>query len=212
MSLRLLLLILILGLPLVGALLALFLRRVLPETGRILLAALAFFGAGVALIFLVRLPAATEDLGEALPLPQTAQGLLRPAPTSGWVQPARTLEITTTLGPQPSATPTAEPTATPTRVPLSSATIVVRNGTRTIGLAGRTRDRLEEFGFRVVDIDDDPLIGERPHTLILDRGDHPEVRQALASFLGVDDLFVEVNADDPGEADLIVIIGDDFEE
>lgn len=212
MSLRLFLLLLTLGLPLIGAILALLLHRLLPQGGRILLAALALFAAGIALFFLIKTPAPAEEVGEVLPPPQTAQGLLVQVATSQWVQPPRTLEITSTLGPAPTVTPTPTPTTPPTAVPISSATVIVRNGTSTVGLARRTRERLEEYGFRVIDIDDDWLIGERPHTLILDRGDHPEVREALAGFLGVAPEYIEVNSDDPGDADLIVVIGDDFEE
>ncbi|MGC9023536.1 MAG: LytR C-terminal domain-containing protein, partial [Chloroflexia bacterium] len=113
--------------------------------------------------------------------------------------------------PSPTSTPTFTATVTPTPHPFSLATIVVRNGTGQSGLATRTSERLRAQGFRVLPPEDDPQQGHRPHTLILDRGDHAQVRQALAAFLYVAPEYITVNAAEESEADIILILGDDFE-
>ena len=203
-----LLFLLILGLPLLGALVALLARRRLPPRAGVLIAALCFFLSAAGIIVLVQwFPLLGGDLGTTLPLPQEA---LRQVPTAPWVQPPRTLTLPPTIA--PTMTPTVPPSPTPTVPPLSRATVTVRNGTHKAGLAGRTAERLSAQGFNVIAIEDDSLPGERPHTLILDRGDHPEIRQALAEFLKVSSDYVTTHSDEMSQADIVVVLGDDFEE
>lgn len=213
---QLLLLLLILGLPLSGAILALALRRFLPERAPILIAALSLFLAAVAVIILVQLATPDSLLGQTVATPRETPSALRAAPTARWVQPPRTLEITATLDlgttPSPTATAAAIPTTpTPTENPLSQVTVAVRNGTGESGLATRVGDLLENQGFRVVERENDRLTGERPHTLILDKGDHAEIRGALADLFEVPSHYVELNSEEPGDADIIIVLGDDFE-
>lgn len=199
----------LLVLPLFGALLALILGRIVPKRGGMLIAALPLFLAIVALVVLVPLIPPGEDLAEPL-APAAAEQVQQIAPTSRWVQPARTLIFPTVTPAVPTSTPAANRTATPTPHPFSLVTIVVRNGTGETGLATRTSRTLAGQGFRILDPEDDPLQGERPYTLILDRGDHPEVRNALALYLNVTPEHVEISSEEESEGDIVVILGDDF--
>lgn len=216
MSLRVVLFLAILGLPLAGAALGLFLHRFVHRRLGVLLAALFLCLSAVAVVMFVQFPSLdAEDLTQPLPSLGTPAAGIRMAPTVPWVQPPRTLGITVTLAPPITPIPTVEPTATPTPNPLAGVTVAVRNGSQQPGLAGRTADRLESEGFTIVEIENDRLAGERPHTLILDRGDHPDVREALAASLGIAPEYVEINSDEPGgdaDADIIVVLGDDFRE
>jgi len=210
MSWTLILILLVLGLPLVGAILALLLGRFLPKRGGTLLAALPLFLSSVALLLLTQLLPLGADLGQPIPPTLSTQAALRYAPTSRWEQPPRTLNATIAFSPTPTPTPTVAITPTSTPHPFSLATVVVRNGTGESGLATRTTRELQTEGFRVIEPEDDPEEGNRPHTLILDRGDHAEVRQALVGYLNVAPEYVEINSDEPSGADIIVILGDDY--
>lgn len=205
--------VLVLALPLLGAGLALVLRRFVREHVVMILAAIPLFLAGVGVIILVQILSPSEELGQAIPVPETPANVLQQAPTARWVQPPRTLPVTATLSMgQTPTTPTPEPTPAPTINPLSEVTVAVRNGTGGSGVASRTAEMLEAEGFRVVEVENDRKVGERPHTLILDKGDHPEVRQMLTDLLNVEPEYVETHSDEPGEADFIVILGDDYED
>jgi hypothetical protein len=198
---------LILLLPLAGALLALLVGRFLPKRAGLLIAAVPLFLASVAIFLLVQFPLPSQVLGPT----QTTPAGMEVAPTSHWVQAPRTLVVTVPVSPTATPTPTLVITPTATPHPFSRVTIVVRNGTKTTGLATRTTKRLQGEGFRVLDPEDDDQAGNRPHTLILDRGDHSEVRQALATYLNVSPEYIQVNSDTSAEADIVVIVGDDFE-
>ncbi len=200
-------LILILILPVSGAILSLLLGRFLPKRAGLLVAALPLFLASIAIFLLVQFPPPSEVMA---PGETVAAGIVI-APTSRWVQAPRTLVIEVTVPATASPTPTATVTPTLTPHPFSQVTIVVRNGTNTSGLATRTTKRLQAEGYRVLDPEDDDQVGSRPHTLILDRGDHSTVRQALAAYLRVPAAYVTINADIGAEADIVVILGDDFE-
>jgi len=203
---------LVLILPLIGALLTLALGRILPKRGGLLVAALPLFLAIVAIVVAVPLVSPGQDLAETISAPST-EVALQIAPTSAWVQPPRTLVFPTVV--TPTATPTATPdqfaTSSPTPHPFSLVTIVVRNGTGETGLATRTSKRLAQQGFRVLSPEDDPQQGTRPQTLILDRGDHPEVRNALAQFLNIAPERIQISSGETSEGDIVLIIGDDFD-
>ncbi len=195
---------LVLLVPLVGGAALLVLKRWLSQVAVTAIAGalLLITAAGVVAL---GLGGNGSPLAQALPLPQVG---LREAPTVVWVQPPRTL----TLQPSPvvTATRTLTPTATPN--PIASVTVSVRNGTARPGLAGRTAERLRQQGFQIVEVENDPQAGNRPHTLLLDRGDHPEARQALAELLGIDPEHITVNAEEPAPADIVLVLGDDFQE
>jgi hypothetical protein len=205
------LLLAILVLPLIGALLALVLGRILPKRGGLLVAALSLFLAIVAIVVLVPLIPADQDLAEPI-APAGAEQAQQVVPTARWVQPPRTLVFATATPLLPTPTVVANRTVVPTPHPFSLVTIVVRNGTGESGLATRTSKTLAGQGFRILDPEDDPLQGERPHTLILDRGDHPEVRNALAEYLHVEPEYIEINAAEDSEGDIVVVLGDDYGE
>lgn len=211
MSWRAWLAVLVLTLPLIGAVLALLGERLRLGRLGVGLAALFFFLAAVGLLALVEWPTAEGEPGPFLRVSAPTPVALQVAPTSRWVQPPRTLHLPTPTLPSPTSTPIFTATATPTPHPLSLATVVVRNGTGQSGLATRTSERLRAQGFRVLAPEDDPQQGNRPHTLILDRGDHAPVRQALAAFLHIPPEQITVNAAEESEADIILILGDDFE-
>ncbi len=209
MSSTLLLLLVILALPIVGALLALLLGRLLPQRFATVIAALALFVCGVVILVAVQVLPADVELGQALTV-EVTDTLPQQLPTPRWVQPPRTLKL-----PTEAATPTPSPTPvqpTPTVDPRTLVTVVVRNGTGEVGLAGRVTDLLREKGFLLHEPEDDPEAGDRPYTLILDRGDHPEVRHALALLLKVETEHIFVNSSESSAADVIVIIGDDYQE
>lgn len=203
--------VLVLTLPLLGAILALLGEQLRLGRAAFWPAALSFFLAAVGLLALVEWPATKGEPGLFLKASAPTPVALQVAPTSRWVQPPRTLHLPTPTPPLPTPTPIFTATATPTPHPLSLATVVVRNGTGQSGLATRTSERLRAQGFRVLPPEDDPQQGNRPHTLILDRGDHAPVRQALAAFLHVPPEQITINAAEESEADLILILGDDFE-
>ncbi len=205
------LVVLVLTLPLLGAVLALLWERFRPGRTGIWLAAFPFFLAAVGLLALVEWPATEGEPGLFWRASAPTPIALHVAPTSRWVQPPRTLHLPTPTLPSPTPTPVFTATATPTPHPLSLATVVVRNGTGLSGLATRTSERLRAQGFRVLPPEDDPQQGNRPHTLILDRGDHAPVRQALAAFLHIPPEHITINAAEDSEADIILILGDDFE-
>ncbi len=209
-STSLLIVLLILALPLAGAILALMAGRFLPKRFVVVLAALPFFLATVAILILVQRPLSGEGLGQALTPTSSTPQAMRFAPTARWAQAPRTLIVTPLLTSTATPTPTPVRTRPPTVHPLSLATVVVRNGTGESGLATRTTRELQAQGFRVLPPEDDTRVGERPRTLILDRGDHPEVRQALASYLHVPPGQIRTNAREQSDADIILIIGDDF--
>jgi hypothetical protein len=204
-------LLLVLVLLLIGALLTLTLGRILPKRGGLLVAALPLFLAIVVIVVMVPLIRPDQDLAETISPPSPGVAL-QIAPTAQWVQPPRTLVFPTVV--TPTATPTPTPdrafTPSPTPHPYSLVTIVVRNGTGETGLATGTSKRLAQQGFRVLSPEDDPQQGSRPHTLILDRGDHPEVRNALVEFLNVAAEYVQINSVETSGGDIVVIIGDDF--
>jgi len=204
------LLLALLVLPLIGALLALVLGRVVPKRGGLLLAALPLFLAVVGIIVLIPLIPPGQDLAE--PLTAGSAQVQQIAPTSRWVQPPRTLIFSTATPPAATATPAANRTVAPTPSPhpFSLVTIVVRNGTGESGLATRTSQTLAGQGFRILDPEDDPQQGERPYTLILDRGDHAEVRNALADYLHVTPEHIRIKAAEDSRGDIIVVLGDDF--
>ena len=203
---------LLLVLPLTSAILLLALGRFLPRRLGQVLAALPLLAMAIGVIALVAWWPEGAGLEQTLNPPAPARAALaQVAPTLPWAQAPRTLAVPAT---EPTPTPTLAPdtTATPTAHPYSLATIAVRNGTGESGLAGRTSKRLQAEGFRILGLEDDPLEGQRPHTLILDRGDHPEVRRALAAFLHVESEYVVVNSTEPSEtgADIVLILGDDY--
>lgn len=214
LSLNQILFVLVLGLPLVGALLALLLRRFLPARALTLIAALPLFIAMVTAILLVQQFTPAEDLAQILPPTEAPAETLLHAPTARWIQPSRTLSISTTLAPPatPTSTPTPEIVPTATIDPRSQVTIAVWNGTGASGVATRAGELLEERGFRVVETENDPQAGERPHSLLLDQGDHPEVRRTLADLFHIEPEYIEIHAEEGAEADITVILGDDYEE
>ncbi len=210
MSSTLLLLLIILLLPIVGALLALILGRLLPQRVGTVIAALALFLCGVAVLVVVQVLPSDVGLGQAVTVVEETVSITQQIATPAWVQPPRTLML-----PTEAATPTPSPTPvppTPTVDPRTLITVVVRNGTGAVGLAGRVTDLLRTKGFRLHEPEDDPEVGNRPYTLILDRGDHPDVRRALATLLKVEAEHIYVNSSEPSAADVIVIIGDDYQE
>ncbi len=211
MSWRTWLVVLVLLLPLLGAVIILFWERLRPGRSGLWPAVFSFFLAAVGLLVLVEWPTAEGEPGLFLRISAPTPAALQVAPTSRWVQPPRTLPPPTPTPLMPTATPTFTPTLSPTPHPFSLATVVVRNGTGESGLATRTSERLRAQGFRVLAPEDDPQQGNRPYTLILDRGDHARVRQALAAFLHIAPERITINAAEESEADIILILGDDFE-
>ncbi len=202
---------LVLGLPLLGALLTIPLRRLASRQVVVLVAALTLFLAATGVILIAEVNPPEADLEALLLLPSAAPAAPPAVPTPRWVQPPRTLALTATIVLR-TPTPTPSPPPSPTPNPLSEIRVAVRNGVGTAGLATRVANRLEQEGFQVVEVENDRRVGERPNTLILDKGDHPEARQVLADILNVAPAFIETHSEEPGDVDIIVIVGDDFEE
>ena len=209
-----LILILVMSVPLAGAMVGLALFRLVKRRWVLVVAALPLLLVPLGVVAALRWSPSSDWWEQALNPPRSTQAALQVAPTQRWAQPPRTLALVATATPTASPTPTAAQTAAPTAHPYSLATIAVRNGTGETGLASRTSKRLAAEGFRILALEDDPLEGNRPYTLILDRGDHPEVRLALAGLLRVPAEHVVVHSEEPSSsgADIVLILGSDFDE
>lgn len=205
--------VLLLGVPPLGAAVALALLRLTKRRWVLSVAGLALVLVVLGVIAAMRWAPSSDWWEQVLNPPQPVRAVLQVAPTQPWVQPPRTLRLPT-VSPTASPTPTIVQTVAPTAHPYSLATIAVRNGTGETGLASRTSKRLEAAGFRILALEDDPQQGNRPYTLILDRGDHPEVRRALAALLHVPAEHVVINSEEPSTsgADIVLILGSDFDE
>ena len=92
-----------------------------------------------------------------------------------------------------------------------SARVYVLNGTIRPGLAGRTHDYLKRQGFTVVGVgnaDTDTYT----RTLVLDNADHTFTRELLVELLGADPDGVELELSYTPDADIVIILGEDFVE
>lgn len=98
------------------------------------------------------------------------------------------------------------------RLREEGARLEVRNGTWRQGLAGRTAEYLRQNGFQVPYVLQDENAGSYTHTLLLDLGDHPFTRTQLTEQLGIDEEYIQTEADYPSDADVVLILGEDFRE
>ena len=84
----------------------------------------------------------------------------------------------------------------------------ILNGTSTIGLAQRTRDLYERYGFNVVFIDN----AERDdiaHTTIIDRGVGEDTARRVADVIRADR--IEFDLQETDEIDITIVLGNDFD-
>jgi hypothetical protein len=92
------------------------------------------------------------------------------------------------------------------------AQIEVLNGTLTCaGCAASTAEYLRGRGFYVPTFGNADNAGYYSHTLILDSGDHSFTRAQLARLLGVDDGYARQVETPTSTADIVIILGDDFQ-
>ncbi len=93
-----------------------------------------------------------------------------------------------------------------------AATIAIVNDTTSCtGCAGKTANFLLGQGYTIGDVLQNDPAGTYTRTLILDAGDHPFTREQLAEQLGLKPDAVQVGPVDFQGADIILVIGPDFE-
>jgi LCP family protein required for cell wall assembly len=93
-----------------------------------------------------------------------------------------------------------------------AAQIEVQNGTLTCaGCASDTAEHLRARGFYVLTFGNAENAGYYTHTLILDSGDHPFTREQLAELLNVSPEDVRQEIVSNSQADIVIILGDDFQ-
>lgn len=95
-----------------------------------------------------------------------------------------------------------------------NADVLVENGTFVDGLAGRSRDALEEAGYSSVDISQSDDAGNIVNSVVRGAGVSEETLRDIAEQLGFDPDIVEIQLDDPdmpppADYDVQVLLGDD---
>jgi LCP family protein required for cell wall assembly len=96
---------------------------------------------------------------------------------------------------------------TPPGEAQEQATIQVQNGAGVGGLAGQLTQDLANQGFTTATADNAEL---RPHSQIIDYGDHPATRQRLSRVLSGMPVAEGSSADAPPGVDLVVVLGEDY--
>ncbi|MBN1483833.1 MAG: LCP family protein [Chloroflexia bacterium] len=105
-----------------------------------------------------------------------------------------------------------EMTTSPTRRKLlqEGARVIVLNGTLwCTGCAQQVANDLRGYDINVVEFGN--AEGVYTNTLILDSDDHPFTRNFLGELLGVEAEHVQVGESVSGSADIVIILGDDYE-
>jgi hypothetical protein len=90
-----------------------------------------------------------------------------------------------------------------------AATVLVRNGTPMQGWARQIAERLESRGFRILDVGPADR-ADYDETLIFSYVDKPYTVQNLQAYLEVKDENVRKEPGGSQEADIVVILGNDF--
>jgi anionic cell wall polymer biosynthesis LytR-Cps2A-Psr (LCP) family protein len=89
--------------------------------------------------------------------------------------------------------------------------VEIRNGTRTSGLARRTREVFQSFGFEVVSFSNAEQ-DDVEKTLIIDRRGNPETASRAADVIRCTNIVTEISGSaDTTAADVTVILGKDFD-
>ncbi len=87
---------------------------------------------------------------------------------------------------------------------------IINDTTSCTGCAGRTASFLREQGYTTGDVLQNDPAGTYTRTLIMDTGDHPFTRDLLIQQLGLQPDAVRIGPVDFSTADIIVMIGPDF--
>lgn len=96
----------------------------------------------------------------------------------------------------------------PTAGGVSAGSVAIYNGTQTRGLAAAARTALEQRGYRVVAIGDAPQSSAR--TTVLLRGSQRALAERLVRDLGIAGVAVVTSPNAIGDADVVLILGDDY--
>jgi anionic cell wall polymer biosynthesis LytR-Cps2A-Psr (LCP) family protein len=89
--------------------------------------------------------------------------------------------------------------------------VEIRNGTRTAGLARRTREVFQSFGFEVVSFSNAEQ-NDVEKTLVIDRRGNPEAAVRVADIIRCTNIVTEVSGStESASADVTVILGGDFD-
>ncbi|MCA9936578.1 MAG: LCP family protein [Ardenticatenaceae bacterium] len=90
------------------------------------------------------------------------------------------------------------------------ARVAVYNGTAVFGLAGNTQTFLQRYGVNVTEIGNADAATYRS-TQIIDYGTHPNTTYYLVQLMGIPPLNVSNASSPPGEFDVLIIIGSDWQ-
>ncbi len=112
------------------------------------------------------------------------------------------------------AGPPAPPSAEATPAASASSRVQVLNGAAVEGLASRVSAFLSGRGIALIDPGQASRVYE--HTTIIDYTGRPGARQRLAEILGIDPRYVQAapgpDAPPPEQADIVLILGQDYQE
>jgi hypothetical protein len=144
-----------------------------------------------------------------------------PDPLPGASETTQVAETSTTTTIRSSTTTTAAPTTTTTSTtttsttvpvievrPPEEVTVLVLNSVGTAGLAGRVTARLDELGYETLEPDNyEPRLEQS--LIWYKEGFGPEAQDLAANF---PDAVTEFNPDGLPEADIVVLLGESYEE
>jgi anionic cell wall polymer biosynthesis LytR-Cps2A-Psr (LCP) family protein len=92
-----------------------------------------------------------------------------------------------------------------------AVSVEIRNGTRTTGLARRTREVFQSFGFEVVSFSNAER-NDVGKTLVVDRRGNPETASRVADIIRCTNIATEIpGSAETAPADVTVILGEDFD-
>lgn len=112
----------------------------------------------------------------------------------------------------PAPTPEDQPSPSPSSTPPPGPTVEIRNGTNVTGLASRIQTRLEAENYQIITIGNANNRATAATKVYALRTDHNDNAKALADFLSAAS-DSGLPAEEPAsEADVLIILGQDFEE
>jgi anionic cell wall polymer biosynthesis LytR-Cps2A-Psr (LCP) family protein len=91
-----------------------------------------------------------------------------------------------------------------------AVSVEIRNGTRTTGLARRTREVFQSFGFEVVSFSNAEQ-NDVAKTIVIGRKGNPEAASRVADIIRCANIATEPGSAETASADVTVILGEDFD-
>jgi LCP family protein required for cell wall assembly len=110
----------------------------------------------------------------------------------------------------PPAIPTPVIEDLPILIEEENARVAIYNGTTTFGLAADTEDYLSRFNLNIVEVGNADS-AEYRSSQIIDYGSHPGTTRYIAQLLSVPPLNISSATKAPGEFDVLVIVGNDWQ-